>query len=132
MRSFPKMPNCSFIRVLLKLHWYRPISSRELAPIRGTVCGLCLSVVWPSCERLQEHAAVPKHTLHYDPMSLHVCCRDYKLRGEKHLFVSLGMDRAEKQASCRKTRAFNSEGKAMWPFYKVCLRMRVLGESRAT
>lgn len=35
------------------------------------------------------------------------------------------MSRADQEASCRKGR-LSSEGKAMWPFYKVRLRMRVL------
>lgn len=67
------------------------------------------------------------HTLHSDPMRLRVSCPPI---GRKSTFCR--MSRADKEASYRSARPFNSEGKAMWPFYTVCLRMRVLGVSRAT
>lgn len=49
-----------------------------------------------------------------------------KMKQKKAPFAGLQMSRADKEASCQSKLAFTSEGKAMWPFYTVCLRMRVL------
>lgn len=54
------------------------------------------------------------------------------LIGGKSTFCQSLDEQSRQRRQLSEYTPIKSEGEAMWPFYTVCLRMRVLGVSRAT
>lgn len=81
---------------------------------------------------LQEHAMYQTHfTKTIGGIVSFVELTNRRIKKLKSTFY-WSSDEQTKRPVVKSTCAFNGEGKAMWPFYTVCLGMRVLGVSRAT